>query len=95
MSESECSQAETAAPADEAGAPITSMLKVSFDFEDESKCFHGEGRTITVEFSDFILVACYVPNSGEGLARLKYRVEEWSVFHPRIRLSRWSCLTFR
>jgi len=56
---------------------ITTMEKVSFDFEDETKRFHGEGRTITVEFTDFILVACYVPNSGEGLVRLKYRVEEW------------------
>lgn len=56
---------------------VTTMESVSFDFEDETKRFHGEGRTITVEFSDFILVACYVPNSGEGLVRLKYRVEEW------------------
>ena len=63
--------------------PITAMERVSFDFEDETKRFHGEGRTITVEFRDFILVACYVPNSGEGLVRLKYRVEEWYGFPYR------------
>lgn len=37
----------------------------------------GEGRVITAEFKEFILVATYVPNSGEGLRRLKYRVGEW------------------
>ena len=56
---------------------LASMLKVSYDFEDDRKCFAGEGRTITVELDSFFLVACYVPNSGEGLVRLKYRVDEW------------------
>lgn len=60
--------------------PVTAMERVSFDFEDETKCFHGEGRTITIEFTDFILVACYVPNSGEGLKRIAYRVDEWYKF---------------
>ena len=50
---------------------------MSYDFEDDRKCFAGEGRTITVELDSFFLVACYVPNSGEGLVRLKYRVDEW------------------
>lgn len=27
----------------------------------------GEGRTISLEFKQFVLVACYVPNAGEGL----------------------------
>jgi len=39
--------------------------KISFDFEDIKKSFHGEGRTITAEFNNFYLVACYVPNSGK------------------------------
>jgi len=30
-----------------------------------------------MEFKDFYLVAVYVPNAGEGLKRLTYRVEEW------------------
>lgn len=40
--------------------------KISFDFEDIKKSFHGEGRTITAEFNNFFLVACYVPNSGKN-----------------------------
>jgi exodeoxyribonuclease III len=36
-----------------------------------------EGRVISMEFSKFVLVAVYVPNSGDGLQRLKYRTEEW------------------
>jgi exodeoxyribonuclease III len=32
---------------------------------------------ITAEFKEFILVATYIPNSGDGLKRLKYRVNEW------------------
>jgi exodeoxyribonuclease III len=40
----------------------------------------GEGRTITVEFNSFFLVACYVPNSGQKLERLDYRVKEWDVY---------------
>jgi exonuclease III len=58
-------------------ATLATVLKVSYDFEDEKKCHDGEGRTITVEFDSFTLVACYVPNSGEGLRRLDYRVQEW------------------
>ena len=38
-----------------------------------------EGRSITVEFEKFILVAAYVPNSGEMLNRLSYRVTEWDA----------------
>lgn len=38
-----------------------------------------EGRTITLEFETFYLVSCYVPNAGQGLKRLSYRVKEWDV----------------
>eukprot|EP01129_Flabellula_baltica_P010588 TRINITY_DN4495_c0_g1_i1.p2 TRINITY_DN4495_c0_g1~~TRINITY_DN4495_c0_g1_i1.p2 ORF type:complete len:308 (-),score=76.49 TRINITY_DN4495_c0_g1_i1:1164-2087(-) len=38
----------------------------------------NEGRTITAEYDDFIIVGCYVPNSGAGLKRLDYRME-WDV----------------
>ena len=34
-----------------------------------------EGRVITLEFDKFYLVTVYVPNSGRGTPRLKYRVE--------------------
>lgn len=32
-----------------------------------------EGRALTLEFETFFLVNTYVPNSGEGMARLPYR----------------------
>jgi len=35
-----------------------------------------EGRVLTADFGDFYLVDTYVPNSGNGLARLDYR-KEW------------------
>jgi exodeoxyribonuclease-3 len=34
-----------------------------------------EGRVITLEFDDFYFVCVYVPNSGEELKRLSYRME--------------------
>ncbi|WOK99120.1 DNA-(apurinic or apyrimidinic site) lyase, chloroplastic [Canna indica] len=37
----------------------------------------GEGRLVTVEFDTFYLISAYVPNSGDGLKRLTYRVKEW------------------
>ncbi|XP_057835643.2 DNA-(apurinic or apyrimidinic site) endonuclease, chloroplastic isoform X2 [Cryptomeria japonica] len=37
----------------------------------------GEGRLITVELDKFYLVAGYVPNSGQKLERLTYRVQKW------------------
>lgn len=38
-----------------------------------------EGRVITMEFDKFFLVATYIPNAGEGLRRLGYRVKQWDV----------------
>ncbi|MEW5897324.1 MAG: exodeoxyribonuclease III [Nanoarchaeota archaeon] len=37
-----------------------------------------EGRIITAEFKEFYLVNVYVPNSGRGLLKLKYR-ERWDA----------------
>lgn len=34
-----------------------------------------EGRVITLEMEDFFFVAVYVPNSGDGLSRLDYRMQ--------------------
>lgn len=39
--------------------------------------FDSEGRVITLEFKEFYLIHVYTPNSGELLARLKYRVDTW------------------
>jgi exodeoxyribonuclease III len=38
-----------------------------------------EGRTITLQFKSFYLVACYVPNAGQKLDRLGYRVKKWDA----------------
>lgn len=37
----------------------------------------GEGRLVTVEFDKFYLLSAYVPNSGDGLKRLSYRITQW------------------
>ena len=37
--------------------------------------FEGEGRTITLEFEDFIFIASYVPNSGMKLERLDHKIQ--------------------
>lgn len=43
---------------------LVSALAMAYDFEDDNRCFDGEGRTITIEFDKFYVVGCYVPNSG-------------------------------
>eukprot|EP00347_Sterkiella_histriomuscorum_P000908 403374064 len=50
-------------------------IKVTFDIGIEEH--DQEGRVITAEFSKFVLVAVYVPNSGDDLRRLSYRTQEW------------------
>ena len=52
-------------------------LKVQYDLGIPKH--DGEGRSITAEFEDFILVAVYVPNSKGDLSRLQYRVNEWDA----------------
>ncbi|GFR40988.1 hypothetical protein Agub_g1653 [Astrephomene gubernaculifera] len=37
----------------------------------------GEGRVLTAELPQAYVVSVYVPNSGEGLKRLDYRVGRW------------------
>jgi exodeoxyribonuclease III len=37
----------------------------------------GEGRVVVLEFPRFTACNVYVPNSGQALARLPYRVDEW------------------
>lgn len=39
-----------------------------------------EGRVLTVEYSDFILVNVYTPNAQDGLRRLPYRLEWDAAF---------------
>ena len=35
---------------------------------------------VTLECSDFYLINCYVPNSGEGLKRLDYRLVRYLIY---------------
>lgn len=58
-------------------AILTKVKPLSVTYDMGIKAHDGEGRVTTAEFEEFILVSTYVPNSGEGLRRLKYRVEEW------------------
>ncbi|GLT45206.1 hypothetical protein SLA2020_190550 [Shorea laevis] len=37
----------------------------------------SEGRLVMAEFDTFYLLSAYVPNSGDGLRRLPYRITEW------------------
>ena len=47
-------------------------LSVSYDIGDP--VMTGEGRSITLEFSDHYLVTVYTPNAQQGLARIDYRM---------------------
>lgn len=68
----------------------TGVVNVSYDFTGTK--FSGEGRTIIMELDNINIVACYVPNSGQNLERLDYRVDEWFVKHMRFNLITYSYL---
>ena len=38
-----------------------------------------EGRLITAEYPHLYVVNVYVPNSGDGLKRLDYRLQQWDI----------------
>ena len=40
---------------------------------------YSQGRVVAAEYPRFWLVTAYVPNSGEGLKRLDYRVGTWDA----------------
>ena len=47
-------------------------LSVSYGINGEH---NDEGRVITLEYPEFYLVCCYVPNAKDGLLRIDYRCE--------------------
>ena len=47
-------------------------LSVSYGIKGEHD---DEGRVITLEYPEFYLICCYVPNAQDGLARIDYRCE--------------------
>ena len=48
-------------------------LSVHYGLDDNK--YDDEGRVITLEFENFYYIACYVPNAGEELKRLSFRLE--------------------
>ena len=54
-------------------------LSVHYGLKDNA--YDEEGRVISLEFENFYFVGCYVPNSGDGLKRLDFRME----FEDRLR----------
>jgi len=65
-------------------AAITNIKGINVDFPPPH---NGEGRAITIEFDQFVLVNCYVPNSGQKLERLQYRLGEFDPFLRELLLS--------
>lgn len=73
---SKSAPAPASASSDAPMGPVTTLHRVTYDISTDPK-FSGEGRVITLELDTFFLVVCYVPNAGQGLVRLDYRVNEW------------------
>ena len=59
-----------------AGTCILSNIK---PLSIEKSPFDDEGRLLCLEFEEYYLINLYVPNAGQDLKRIKYRVEEWDV----------------
>ena len=51
-----------------AGEPLSVAYGIKGEHDDE-------GRVITLEYPDFYLICCYVPNAQDGLRRIGYRCE--------------------
>lgn len=54
---------------------FTKIKPLSVHYGLENNKYDDEGRIITLEFDHFYYIACYVPNSGDGLKRLEFRLE--------------------
>jgi len=50
------------------GEPVSVAYGINGEHDDE-------GRVITLEYPEFYLICCYVPNAQDGLARIGYRCE--------------------
>ncbi|MDZ7608397.1 MAG: exodeoxyribonuclease III [Cyclobacteriaceae bacterium] len=61
------------------GTSIWSKAKpISVSYDIGIQQHDQEGRVVTAEFDNYYVVNVYVPNSGEGLARLPYR-KQWDM----------------
>ena len=62
------------------GVAVLSKPKpLSYKFGIDQHTFDLEGRTITLEYPDFFLVAVYVPNAGSKCVRLKEKIDVWET----------------
>ncbi|CAI2359653.1 unnamed protein product [Moneuplotes crassus] len=60
-------------------AIFTKVIPLSVKYDIGIPKHDKEGRTITLEYEKFYLVAVYVPNAGSSLKWLNYRVAQWDV----------------
>lgn len=56
-------------------AVFTKHKPISVHYGLENGKYDDEGRVITLEFDNFYYIACYVPNAGDELKRLDFRME--------------------
>ncbi len=56
-------------------AVFTKIKPISVHYGLVDNKYDEEGRSITLEFDNFYYVASYVPNAGDGLKRMDYRME--------------------
>ena len=54
---------------------FTKKLPLSVHYGLENNDYDDEGRVITLEFDNFYYIACYVPNAGDELKRMDFRLE--------------------
>ena len=54
---------------------FTKITPLSIHYGLDDNKYDEEGRVLTLEFENFYYVACYVPNAGEELKRLSFRLE--------------------
>ena len=57
-------------------AIFTKYKPINIFYGINNPLFDNEGRVITLEYSNFFLMTCYTPNSGEKLKRLNFR-QKW------------------
>ncbi|EDQ89868.1 uncharacterized protein MONBRDRAFT_16913, partial [Monosiga brevicollis MX1] len=74
-----CSRAKKGYSGTAGATPTSDFRALSVQYGIKSAHHDQEGRTITVELPDLFVIGVYVPNSGQDLKRLDYRLNEWNV----------------
>jgi exodeoxyribonuclease-3 len=54
-------------------------LNIMYGLKYHDKELDDEGRVITIEYNKYYLLHVYTPNSGQALARLKFRTKIWDI----------------